>query len=62
MAHLCPECGMKCHCGGDVDDLCFDIASRYCCHCDDDEYDPDFPNGCLDEDFDDLDPNDSRNL
>lgn len=21
MAHSCPECGMWCHCGGDIDDI-----------------------------------------
>jgi hypothetical protein len=23
MAHDCPECGSRCHCGGDIDDLVF---------------------------------------
>ena len=22
MAHECPECGMQCHCGGDIEDCC----------------------------------------
>jgi len=24
MAHECPDCGMRCHCGGDIDDIVFD--------------------------------------
>lgn len=28
MAHTCPECGMLCHCGGDIDDLDFGEAMR----------------------------------
>jgi len=24
MAHTCPDCGVTCHCGGDIDDLIFD--------------------------------------
>lgn len=24
MAHLCPECGMLCYCGGDIDDCQMD--------------------------------------
>lgn len=24
MAHTCPECGMDCHCNGDIGDCCFD--------------------------------------
>ena len=23
MAHECPECGLRCHCNGDIDDLVF---------------------------------------
>lgn len=23
MAHECPECGMSCHCNGDIDDISF---------------------------------------
>lgn len=31
MAHVCDNCGVKCHCGGDIDDL---ILSRgYDCPC-----------------------------
>lgn len=36
MAHECPECGMLCHCGGDIDDCQFS-GTRYelmCKHCD----------------------------
>lgn len=25
MAHECPECGMQCHCNGDIDDCCFNF-------------------------------------
>lgn len=42
MAHSCPNCGMACHCGGDIDDIDFGadtpeaIACRHCdcpdCH------------------------------
>ncbi len=35
MAHECPECGIQCHCGGDIDD-CLLNTSRYvnaCTHC-----------------------------
>lgn len=23
MAHTCPDCGLVCYCGGDIDDICF---------------------------------------
>ena len=23
MAHTCPDCGLTCYCGGDIDDICF---------------------------------------
>jgi DNA-directed RNA polymerase subunit M/transcription elongation factor TFIIS len=43
MAHECPQCGLQCHCKGDIDDICF--GERYDCdHCgyeddfDEDEY------------------------
>lgn len=42
MAHECPECGMLCHCGGDIDDLVF-TSTRYelmCKHCDDKDEKP----------------------
>lgn len=45
MAHECPICGLSCHCGGDIDDLCF-FDSKYavhCTHCPDDEYDDEIP-------------------
>lgn len=51
MAHTCPECGCRCHCGGDIDDLCFGVAEKYCCHCEEDETEED---GFFD-DFDDND-------
>lgn len=39
MAHTCPDCGMTCHCHGDIDDIDFgepDFACD-CCHEEDDE-------------------------
>lgn len=33
MAHTCPECGLTCHCNGDIDDLLFD-EETFCLHCD----------------------------
>lgn len=60
MAHTCPECGMVCHCGGDIDDICFGEADEFCSHCAHDE-DNDW-----EDDFDwqeeTKNPNDSRNL
>lgn len=36
MAHRCNMCGLKCHCGGDIDDLI--LGENYgCIHCEDDE-------------------------
>ena len=35
MAHECPECGLICHCGGDIGDCVFygtDYENR-CTHC-----------------------------
>lgn len=51
MAHTCPECGSKCHCGGDVDDLVIGNAppGRYCTHCEPDDDWEDFGD---DEDID----------
>lgn len=39
MAHTCPECGMLCHCGGDIDDCEFDGTPEQdrCGHCDGEE-------------------------
>lgn len=39
MAHSCPECGMLCHCGGDIDDCEFDGTPEQmrCGHCDGEE-------------------------
>ncbi len=48
MAHTCPECGMLCHCGGDIDDLQWGDDSPEamgCSHwkeCEGDEDDEDF--------------------
>lgn len=43
MAHECPDCGLTCHCGGDIDDLRLnhDRYVNQCSHCDksDWEYD-----------------------
>lgn len=41
MAHECPECGLLCHCNGDIDDICFGESDE--CKCcidklDDDDY------------------------
>lgn len=40
--HTCPECGLTCHCNGDIDDLLLPYDG-YCNHCesadDDDNYD-----------------------
>jgi hypothetical protein len=35
MAHECPECGMWCHCGGDIDDCGhnFEEYQNACTHC-----------------------------
>lgn len=37
MAHSCPECGMTCHCGGDIDDINFGESDQYCSCCDRDD-------------------------
>ena len=39
MAHSCTECGMLCHCRGDIDDCQMDgtEAELMCEHCDADE-------------------------
>ena len=41
MAHECQECGMTCHCGGDIDDICFSGTTyeARCTHCDGNEED-----------------------
>jgi hypothetical protein len=35
MAHECPDCGMQCHCGGDIDDCCLNAEEdvNACTHC-----------------------------
>lgn len=52
MAHTCPDCGMTCHCNGDIDDLCLDFEDDVmaCTHCYDFETD-DFDNE-FDDEFD----------
>ena len=44
MAHECPTCYMNCHCGGDIDDICFSGTKEemMCTHCDEDDEDPDY--------------------
>ena len=39
MSHECPECGLLCHCNGDVGDLCLNLdeSVNRCTHCDDSE-------------------------
>lgn len=37
MAHTCPECGVTCHCGGDIDDIDFGEPDGYCSCCDHDD-------------------------
>ena len=41
MAHSCPECGMQCYCGSDIDDCLFDFWEdvEACTHCDGADYD-----------------------
>ena len=42
MAHECPDCGMVCYCGGDLDDCCnnFEEDVMHCFHnCPQDSYD-----------------------
>lgn len=36
MAHECPDCGMVCHCGTDIDDCVFNLDQDIdnCSHCD----------------------------
>lgn len=43
MAHSCPECGVLCHCGGDIDDCEFEGTRKQmqCRHCDPDDRDDD---------------------
>ena len=39
MAHECPECGIACHCNGDIDDLLLpnEHHEAACEHCPDDD-------------------------
>lgn len=54
--HSCPECGLDCYCGGDIDDLQFDDSQQAlictCCVSRDDE--DDFNQ---EDDYDDFDAN-----
>jgi len=50
MGHECPECGVGCHCGGDIDDLIIGEPTNGCSHCDD-QMD-------IDDDEDELGPPD----
>ena len=49
MGHFCPDCGMSCHCHGDIDDIIFDRLPTGGCDCcafrDDDD-------GCDDDGWD----------
>lgn len=40
MSHECPVCGLDCHCGGDIDDCCFNWPEYVdgCTHCPDEDY------------------------
>lgn len=42
MAHTCPECGILCHCHGDIDDCQFDSGPEQdrCDHCEDERGEP----------------------
>lgn len=58
MAHDCPECGCKCHCHGDIDDIVIpdSEAEIKCTHCfcdDCGELESDCE--CFDDDYDDDD-------
>jgi hypothetical protein len=51
MAHSCPDCGLVCYCGGDIDDIILDGTDEEsaCQHCfdaeDDDDPGDDFDDG-----------------
>ncbi len=47
MSHECPECGLTCHCGGDIDDCCFSGTKheRMCTHCAEEAEDDYFEEG-----------------
>lgn len=59
MAHTCPNCGMLCHCGGDIDDICFGEADEFCTCCYEDEEDDSYDD-CDDPDHP-LNPPQKRN-
>jgi DnaJ-class molecular chaperone len=44
MAHECPECGLTCHCNGDIDDILLPDAgyAAMCEHCDHNDEDADY--------------------
>lgn len=52
MAHTCPECGMLCHCGGDIDDMEMDGTPEQdrCSHCPDEDNDRDRDQSEIDAD------------
>jgi hypothetical protein len=54
MAHTCPNCGLICHCGGDIDDIVIGNCPprRYCTHCDLEDEDDDWEDFGDDEDID----------
>lgn len=44
MAHECPTCSITCHCGGDIDDICFSGTKEemMCRHCEEDSEEDDY--------------------
>jgi hypothetical protein len=45
MAHECPECGCRCFCHGDIDDLTLGIRNDCQCCWDDDDDEEDYDDG-----------------
>ena len=44
MAHECPICYMRCHCGGDIDSCEYEGTPEQlnCTHCNEDDWDDDY--------------------
>jgi len=42
MAHECPNCGLTCFCGGDIDDILFIDPIYNCGHCLENDHENDF--------------------
>jgi hypothetical protein len=57
MAHTCPNCGMTCHCNGDIDDICLDDENDilHCICCIDRLFNDDYEDGYELDDFEDCD-------